>query len=139
MENVVLVIHLFLALALIAVILLQPSSNDGGLTSSSSSVSGFMTPRGSANLLTRITIILALGFMTTSLTLVVLSGVHKKDSVLDQIDSNAAPAVPTDAAKPSLPDITPSDKKGVEAPAVPTATPAEPAKKPAAPAVPTGK
>jgi preprotein translocase subunit SecG len=133
MENVVLVIHLFLALALIGVILLQPSSNDGGLTSSSTSVSGFMTPRGTANLLTRITIILALGFMSTSLSLVVLSGLHKKDSVLDQIKDNAAVPAATS-------DITPSDKKGAEAPAVPTETPAAPeAKKPAAPSVPTGK
>jgi preprotein translocase subunit SecG len=133
MENVVLVIHLFLALALIGVILLQPSAEGGGLTSSSSSVSGFMTPRGSANLLTRVTIILALGFMATSLTLVVLSGVHKKDSVLDQIDNNSAGAPATTS------DITPSDKKGVEAPAVPTEKPLPPPKKSAAPSVPTDK
>ena len=118
MENVVLVIHLFLALSLIAVILLQPTSEGGGLTSSSSSMSGFMTPRGSANLLTRTTIILALGFMSTSLSLVVLSGMHKPTSVLDQIDAKA-PA--TSANTPAVP--------------VPPTAPA----KPVMPAVPTGK
>lgn len=112
MENVILVVHLFLALSLIAVILLQPTSDSGGLTSSSSSMSGFMTPRGSANLLTRTTIILALGFMASSLTLVVLSGTHKKTSILDQIDTNVAPAtpaVPTEPVKPTAP-VVPTGK-----------------------------
>lgn len=115
MDTVVMVIHLFLALALIGVILLQPTADSGGLTSSSSSMSGFMTPRGSANLLTRTTIILALGFMSTSLWLVVLSGSHRQTSVLDQIDSASAPKVPVTAPAPAAPA------------------------KPAVPSVPTGK
>lgn len=119
MENVVLVIHLFLALALIGVILLQPSSDGGGLTSSSSSFSGFMTPRGSANLLTRTTGILAFLFMITSLSLVVISGSHKKESVLDQIEK-------TDAAVPAVP-------------AVPVDAPKADAAKAGAPAVPVGR
>jgi len=116
METVVLVIHMFIALALIGVILLQPSTDGGGLTASSSSMSGFMTPRGSANLLTRTTIILALGFMMTSLALVALSGLHKQNrSILDQISSEPAatdaPAVPVKSdvkptpVKPNVPSV----------------------------------
>lgn len=113
METVVLVIHLFLAIALIGVILLQPTSDGGGLTSSSSSMSGFMSPRGSANLLTRTTGIIAFLFMVTSLTLVVLSGSHKPSSILDHID-DTAPAVETGAPADQAPE------KPAEAPAVPT-------------------
>ena len=128
MENVVLVIHLFLALALTGVILLQPSADSGGLTSSSSSFSGFMTPRGSANLLTRTTIILALGFMATSLTLVVLSGSHKKDNLIDQLEQSQATTAPADTAKTG----------GAKDAVTPAKAGAEPVK-PTAPAVPTGK
>lgn len=110
MESVVLVIHLFLAMALIGVILLQPTADGGGLTSSSSSASGFMSPRGSANLLTRATGIIAFLFMISSLTLVVLSGSHKSVSILDHMDETAP--VSTDAEQAS--------EKPAEAPAVPT-------------------
>lgn len=120
MDTVVLVIHLFLAFALIGVILLQPTSDGGGLTSSSSTMSGFMSPRGSANLLTRATGILAFLFMVTSLTLVVLSGSHKQVSILDQMDeavpvSTDTTSAPASTAAPDVPE-----KAQEEAPAVPT-------------------
>ena len=103
METVVLVIHLFLAIALIGVILLQPTADGGGLTSSSSSMSGFMSPRGSANLLTRTTAIVAFLFMVSSLTLVVLSGAHKPTTILDKIDENAS--VPVETTAPAAPAV----------------------------------
>jgi len=112
MDTVVLVIHMFLALALIGVILLQPSADGGGLTSSSSSFSGFMTPRGSANLLTRTTMILAVLFMTTSLALVILSGTHKQNSVLDQVDDTAS--APAPVAAPAAPAKPPAPKVPTE-------------------------
>ena len=62
---VVVLIHLILVLAMIAVILLQKSEG-GGLVSSTS---GFMTGRGTANVLTRTTAILAFFFFITSLGL----------------------------------------------------------------------
>jgi preprotein translocase subunit SecG len=62
---VVILIHLILVLAMIAVILLQKSEG-GGLVSSTS---GFMTGRGTANVLTRTTAILAFFFFITSLGL----------------------------------------------------------------------
>ena len=62
---VVIVIHLILVLGMIAVILLQKSEG-GGLVSSTS---GFMTGRGTANVLTRTTAILAFFFFLTSLGL----------------------------------------------------------------------
>ncbi len=62
---VLIVIHLMLVVALIGVVLLQKSEG-GGLVSSSS---GFLTGRGTANVLTRTTALLAAGFFLTSLAL----------------------------------------------------------------------
>jgi preprotein translocase subunit SecG len=69
MLSVVIAIHLMLVLALIGVVLLQKSEG-GGLVSSSS---GFMTGRGTANVLTRTTAMLAAGFFLTSLALSLLA------------------------------------------------------------------
>lgn len=71
MQHVVLVIHLILTVALIVVVLLQRSEGAG---LSGPSASGMMPVRGTANLLTRLTAVLAGGFMLTSLTLAILAG-----------------------------------------------------------------
>jgi protein translocase SecG subunit len=65
MLTVIIVIHLMLVLGLIGVVLLQKSEG-GGLISSTS---GFMSGRGTANVLTRTTALLAVGFFLTSLAL----------------------------------------------------------------------
>jgi preprotein translocase subunit SecG len=71
MQHVVIVIHLMLVLALIAVILLQRSEG-GGL--GIGSTGGFMTSRGTGNVLTTTTSILAGLFFLTSLILSILAG-----------------------------------------------------------------
>jgi preprotein translocase subunit SecG len=65
MLTVIVVIHLMLVLALIGVVLLQKSEG-GGLISSTS---GFLSSRGTANVLSRTTALLAAGFFVTSLVL----------------------------------------------------------------------
>ncbi|KEO60474.1 preprotein translocase subunit SecG [Thioclava indica] len=101
MENVVLSIHLILALLLIGVVLLQRSEGGGlGMGSSSSSgVGGVMTGRQAANALTRLTWLLAAGFLVTSVTLTVLAAQKAKDeSVLDRAPTEqTAPAADTTA------------------------------------------
>jgi preprotein translocase subunit SecG len=74
MISVIIVIHLMLVLALIGVVMLQKSEG-GGLVSSTS---GFMTGRGTANVLTRTTALLAAGFFLTSLALSWLAGLDRK-------------------------------------------------------------
>ena len=74
MLTVVIVIHLMLVLAMIGVVLLQKSEG-GGLVSSTG---GFMTGRGTANVLTRTTAMLAVGFFVTSLALSWLAGLGRK-------------------------------------------------------------
>jgi preprotein translocase subunit SecG len=74
MITVIIVIHLMLVVALIGVVMLQKSEG-GGLVSSTS---GFMTGRGTANVLTRTTALLAAGFFLTSLALSWLAGLDRK-------------------------------------------------------------
>ena len=91
MENVLLVAYLLIVLALIAVILLQRS--EGGGLGMGGNAGGLMTVRGSANLLTRTTAILAALFFATAIGLTILSQLNKNTS--DILDSAAAPGEAT--------------------------------------------
>lgn len=88
MESVVLVIHLILALAIIAVVLIQPSEGGGlgGMGGGSGGFGGLTTARGAANILTRLTAIFTVGFIITSLTLAIMAGnSSSKKSILDSV------------------------------------------------------
>ncbi|HZP70490.1 MAG TPA: preprotein translocase subunit SecG [Pseudolabrys sp.] len=93
MQHVIIVIHLMLVLAMIGVVLLQRSEG-GGL--GIGSTGGFMTSRGTANVLTRATAILAGLFFVTSLVLSILAGIGRKPaSILEGGQSMpAAPGAP---------------------------------------------
>jgi preprotein translocase subunit SecG len=91
MQHVIIVIHLMLVLALIGVVLLQRSEG-GGL--GIGSTGGFMSSRGTANVLTRATAILAGLFFVTSLMLSILAGVNRKPTSILQGAAPNAPAVP---------------------------------------------
>ena len=69
---VLFVVHVLIALALIGVIMLQKSEG-GALGMGGGGMSGFMTGRSTANLLTRTTAILAVAFFATSIILVKLN------------------------------------------------------------------
>jgi|SRR5665213_1270333 len=66
MQTVIIVVHLMIVATLIATVLLQKSEG-GGLGVGGGA--GFMSSRGTANLLTRTTAVLAAGFFATSLLL----------------------------------------------------------------------
>jgi preprotein translocase subunit SecG len=72
MIQVVLVIHLMVAVALIGVVLMQKSEGGALGIGGGGGMSNFMTGRGTANVLTRATAILAACFMLTSVLLVVI-------------------------------------------------------------------
>ena len=113
MSTIILVIHIMLAFALVGTILIQRSEG-GGLGIGGGGMSGLMTGRATANLLTRVTAVLAALFMVTSLALAILAGqVHKPTSILESAPTTA-PAVPTPA--PAAPQPAPST-----APAAPLA------------------
>ncbi|MEZ5924656.1 MAG: preprotein translocase subunit SecG [Hyphomicrobiaceae bacterium] len=89
MTTVLLVIHLMIAAALVGVVLIQKS--EGGALGIGGGGGNFMTGRGTANLLTRITAALATGFFLTSLVLSILaSGGGKPASILDQLGGQGA-------------------------------------------------
>jgi preprotein translocase subunit SecG len=73
MTTVLLIIHLFVTLALIGVVLIQRSEGGGLGIGSSQGMGAFMGGRGTANLLTRATAILATLFMALSLTLALMN------------------------------------------------------------------
>jgi preprotein translocase subunit SecG len=65
--------------AMIGVVLLQKSEG-GGL--GIGSTGGFMSSRGTANVLTRATAVLAAGFFATSLLLSILAGMERKPTTV---------------------------------------------------------
>jgi len=134
LNTVLLIIHLFVTLALIGVVLIQRSEGGGLGIGSSQGMGAFMSGRGTANLLTRTTAILATIFMVLSLTLALLnrgtSGAG--GSIFDTTPAPvSAPAPQTGAA----PTATPAPGGPASAPA-PSPAPATSA--PATPAAPTG-
>ncbi|HUB97384.1 MAG TPA: preprotein translocase subunit SecG [Stellaceae bacterium] len=110
MLTIVLVVHLMLAISLIGVVLLQKSEG-GALGMGGGGMSGFMTGRSTANLLTRTTAILAACFFATSIALAMLAANQRAPrSLLDQPASaptstpapQPAPA-PAQPAEPAAP------------------------------------
>lgn len=96
MNTVLLLIHLFVTIALIGVVLIQRSEGGGLGIGTSQGMGGFMTGRGTANLLTRTTAILATIFFGLSLALALLNrgaGTQTR-SLLDTPAAAPAPAQP---------------------------------------------
>src|SRR5471032_143111 len=77
MQTVIIVIHLMIVATLIATVLLQKCEG-GGLGVGGGA--GFMSSRGTANLLTRTTAVLAVGFFMTSLFLSWYASYDRKPS-----------------------------------------------------------
>src|ERR1700740_2070469 len=91
--TVVLVVHLMIVIVLIGAVLLQKSEG-GGL--GMGGVAGFMSSRGTANLLTRTTAVLAIGFFATSLLLNWIASYERKPtSLITQPASQSQPAAPS--------------------------------------------
>ena len=112
MELILLIIHLFLAMALVGVILLQKSEGGALGIGGGGGMGGFLTARGAANLLTRTTAILASLFIITSLALAITA-------------SNKRSVQPRSI-------VDPPGRSGPTTPGTPTApAPAQPAQPPA--------
>jgi preprotein translocase subunit SecG len=115
MQTVVIVIHLMIVLAMIGFVLLQKSEG-GGLGMGGGGAGGFLSSRGTANVLTRTTAFLAMGFFLTSLLLSILAGFDRKPrSILPN-----SGATPTQQGAPGLPQLdVPDSLKGGGQPAAP--------------------
>lgn len=138
MQNIVIVIHLLIVIALVGAVLLQRSEG-GGLGIGGGS--GFMSARGAANTLTRTTAILAALFFATSLGLSIMARYQDRPAdIFDQLQQNQ-PATGEggggilDQLGPATPETAPSE---APAPAEEAPAPAEESA-PAEPQVPSGQ
>jgi len=119
MTTVLLILHLMIAAALVGVVLLQRS--EGGALGIGGG-GGFMTGRGAANFLTRVTAGLAAAFFATSMILTLIATrPAAPPSILEtpltlpgksapaEKAQPAAPAAPTQPAAPAEKSPAPSD------------------------------
>jgi preprotein translocase subunit SecG len=120
MENVVLIIHLLLALSLIAVVLLQRS--EGGGLGMGGGGGGAVAGRTAATAMSKITWVLATAFIITSITLTIIAAQKAAGtSVIDRLgDSAPAATEQTTTDSPLGSDLLPP-AEGDNAPLVPRA------------------
>jgi preprotein translocase subunit SecG len=101
MENVVLTVHLILALLLIGVVLLQRS--EGGALGMGGGSGGSMSARGAATAMTKLTWLLAACFIVTSITLTILATRGgQSGSVVDSVATEAEAPVAEEPATSGL-------------------------------------
>ena len=132
MEQILLVVQVIIAAALIAMVLLQRSDTDGfGMGSGGGG--NLLSGRAKANLMTRTTAILATLFILNSLALSIMASRHTPDSIIDTIEAEeakSAPAVPVDGKKVDRKDVKAEPAAKNVAPVVPNADETKPAPKP---------
>ena len=126
MQTVVIVIHLMIVVVLIGAVLLQKSEG-GGLGMGGGA--GFMSSRGTANLLTRTTAILAVGFFATSLLLSWIAGLNRQPASIISTQAPPSQSQPVGGAQPVAPPtsggvldtLKKADQQQNQAPAAPQA------------------
>lgn len=126
MQTVVIVIHLMIVTVMIGAVLLQKSEG-GGLGMGGGA--GFMSSRGTANLLTRTTAVLAFLFFTTSLFLSWHAGLDRKPTSIIGSQAPASPSQPAGGGTPVAPPtsgglldtLKKADQQQNQAPSVPQA------------------
>ena len=125
MENVVLIVHLLLALSLIGVVLMQRSEGGGlGMGGGGGNV---MSGRAAATAMGKLTWLLAIAFIATSLTLTIFAAENATGgSVLDRLggDGSVEETAPAPGGATDLPDaegLLPPPSADGDAPLVPRA------------------
>jgi len=135
--SIILIIHIFIAIALIGVVLLQRS--EGGALGIGGGAGSFLSAAGAGNALTRATMILAALFFGTSILLTVLSrdqtqklkfGTHPSGPVsAPQPIGGPASLPPPGGAAPALPAGAPTTSPpAATAPATQVPAPVTPPK-----------
>ena len=98
MENIILIIHVIIAILLIGSVLLQRS--EGGALGIGAGNDNLMSSRTAADFLTKFTSLMAVFFIITSISLTII---HKKQkpsgSIMDKIEKiekkNSSPQIPS--------------------------------------------
>ena len=110
---VLLMLHLAIAASLVGVVLLQRS--EGGGLGMGSNAGSFMTGRGTANFLTRVTAVLAGIFFVTSISLSLLA--RQSARTVSPLDAPAITQPATPAGAPATPAPAGTEKAAPAAPA----------------------
>lgn len=110
METLVLILHILVALGMIALILLQQGKGaEAGASFGAGASSTVFGASGSANFLTKSTAVLTTIFFLTSLTLAVFAKHHSQELYsLTSPTNTSAPATPA-PTNPTIPTKTPSN------------------------------
>ena len=88
MITVILVIHIILAVCIICAVLLQKSEGGGlGIGGSGGAGGGFMTARGTANFMTKLTAFFGGCFFLTSIILALLSS-NDSPSIVNEVNKS---------------------------------------------------
>ncbi|VAW95964.1 Protein translocase membrane subunit SecG [hydrothermal vent metagenome] len=105
MQNVVLVLHVIIAVSLVTLVLLQQGKGaDAGAAFGAGASGTVFGSKGSSSFLTRTTGVLATLFFITSLTLFVLATETKTvSSVVDQVQSQQKEATQSDVPTSDVP------------------------------------
>ena len=104
MITVIVTIHILISISIVGLVLMQRS--EGGGLGIGGGGNSFMSARGTADLLTRTTTILAIAFFVTSIVLAMLAGTgNKSSSIADEVSQKTSseleilkdtqPSVPT--------------------------------------------
>ncbi len=110
MMTVLLIIHLFVTIGLVGMVLVQRSEGGGLGIGGGGGGGGFMTTRGTANIMTKLTVGLAATFFATSILLSILAGTLRQstgsvvDSVVPTEESPFAQPI-EEPAQDSFPDV----------------------------------
>ncbi len=124
LTTILLIIHLFVTLALIGVVLIQRSEGGGLGVGTTQGMGSFMSGRGTANLLTRATAILATIFMLLSLALALLNrgtaGVSRSILDVPPASGSTAPSVPAPTPPTGAAAPAPTPPPPAQGPSVPT-------------------
>jgi preprotein translocase subunit SecG len=125
MEIILRVLQVFLAVGLIGVVLLQRSEGGGLGIGSSGGAGSFMSVRGTANFLTRVTAILAALFMITCLVLALLAKPTGAPKSIFDVPAPVSTTAPAPIAPAPAPAIPVPAAPASEAPALPVPVPGE--------------
>jgi preprotein translocase subunit SecG len=108
MEQIILIVHLLLALAIIGLILLQQGKGaDMGASFGAGASQTLFGSSGSANVLTRATAWLAAAFFATSFGLALIA--TQKTRTVDEFDIEVPPAMEQEAADSPASDLPVAD------------------------------
>jgi len=96
------IIQLILAILLVVLVLLQGTDNEGLGLGGGGGLGGLMSARGSANLLSRLTALIATLFMVMSVVLTISASVDSDKNILESLPS--INSIEENSLEPTIPE-----------------------------------